>query len=122
VTFCGTVRDHSDGRDGVVSLEYECYEEHAEARLAAVAAGARETWPELGRIALLHRTGLLGLEEVSVVVTVSAPHREEAFAAARYCIDTLKRTVPIWKREQWAGGSDWASCANELSGVSDAHR
>lgn len=122
VTFCGTVRDHSEGRDGVVGLEYESYEGHAEARLDAVAAGAREQWPMLGRVALLHRIGHLGVGETSVVVAVSAPHRPEAFAAARYCIDTLKATVPIWKREEWDGGADWATCAHELPEASDAFR
>ena len=56
----------------------------------------------------MHRTGVLAPTEVSVVVAVSAPHREEAFEAARFGIDTLKATVPIWKRETWAGGSDWS--------------
>jgi molybdopterin synthase catalytic subunit len=120
VTFCGTARDHSEGREGVVSLEYECYEEHATPRLAAVAATARTRWPVLGRVALLHRTGTLGIGEVSVVVVVSAPHRTEAFDAARYCIDTLKLTVPIWKRERWRDGSDWATCSHELREASDA--
>lgn len=122
VMFCGTVRDHSEGRAGVVSLEYECYEEHATARLAAVALAARERWPMLGRTALLHRVGTLGLGDVSVVVVVSAPHRAEAFEAARYCIDTLKLAVPIWKREQWEGGSDWAACSHALHEASDATR
>jgi molybdopterin synthase catalytic subunit len=120
VTFCGTVRDHSDGREGITQLEYECYEEHAAGRLAAVAAAAREQWPALGRVALLHRFGALKLGEVSVVVAVSSPHRPEAFSAARFCIDTLKETVPIWKRETWPGGSDWALCSHELLEVSDA--
>ena len=122
VTFCGTVRDHSEGRDGIVALEYECYREHATPRLAAVAESARSRFPELGRIALLHRVGELQLREVSVVVVASAPHRAEAFDAARHCIETLKATVPIWKRERWAGGSDWASCAHELHEASDVSR
>ena len=61
----------------------------------------------MDRIALLHRTGDLELSEASVAVVVSSPHRAEAFEAARFCIDTLKETVPIWKREHWEGGSDW---------------
>ena len=60
---------------------------------------------------LLHRIGRLRVGEVSVVVGASTPHRGEAFAAAQFCIDTLKHTVPIWKRETWAGGSDWSVCA-----------
>lgn len=107
VLFTGTVRDHGDDRPRVSSLEYEAYTEEVEPRLAAVAEGARRRWPTAGRLALLHRVGLLHLGEVSVVVAAAAPHREEAFSAARFCIDTLKSTVPIWKREAWEGGRDW---------------
>lgn len=115
--FLGVVRDHSEGRDGVVGLTYEAYEEHATRALADVAADARRRWPSVERVALLHRTGHLDLSDVSVVVVVSAPHRAEAFEAARYCIDTLKETVPIWKREHWDGGSDWAVCDHPLRSV-----
>lgn len=110
VTFTGTVRDHSEGRPGVVSLEYETYPEHVESVLADVVAETRRAWPDLGRVAALHRTGLLALEDAAVVVVVSAPHRGEAFEAARHCIDTLKHRAPIWKRETWAGGSGWSTC------------
>jgi molybdopterin synthase catalytic subunit len=113
VTFCGTVRDHSDGRAGVTSLEYEAYEEHVVPRLTDVAAAARAQWPEIGRVALIHRVGRLEVGEVAVVVAVSTPHRGEAFAAAQFCIDTLKHTVPIWKRETWEGGSDWSVCSHD---------
>ncbi len=65
----------------------------------------------------MHRIGSLIVGDVSVVVVASTPHREEAFAAARYCIDTLKRTVPIWKRETWAGGSDWSVCSHPIEDV-----
>jgi molybdopterin synthase catalytic subunit len=116
VTFCGTVRDHSDGRVGVTSLEYEAYEEHVVPRLTDVATAARVRWPEIGRLALLHRVGRLEVGEVAVVVAVSTPHRGEAFAAAQFCIDTLKHTIPIWKRETWEGGSDWSLCAPEGTG------
>lgn len=114
VTFTGTVRDHAEGRPGVVSLEYEAYQEQAEAKMAELAGEARRRWPELGRLALLHRVGLLAVEEPSVVVVASAPHRGSAFEAARWCIDTLKETVPIWKRESWAGGHDWGTGAREV--------
>ncbi len=117
VTFCGTVRDHSEGRPGVTELEYEVYPEHAAPRLAGIAAAARGRWPELGRVVLLHRTGTLGVGEVSVVVVTATPHRGEAFEAARYCIDTVKHTVPVWKRETWAGGSDWSQCAHQIEDV-----
>ena len=92
----------------MTALEYEAYEDAVEPRLAAVAAEARRRWPSVGRVALLHRVGRLEVGEASVLVAVSAPHRDEAFAAARYCIDTVKETVPIWKREEWEGGGDWS--------------
>ena len=117
VTFCGVVRDHAEGRDGVVGLSYEAYEEAATARLAEVAAETRRRWPLVERLACLHRVGDLVLSETSVVVVVSTPHRAEAFEAARFAIDTLKETVPIWKREHWAGGSDWATGAHPLRPV-----
>jgi molybdopterin synthase catalytic subunit len=114
VTFVGTVRDHAEGRPGVVGLEYEAYEEEVAPRLASVAAAARHSWPNVGRVALLHRTGSLAVADVSVVVVVSAPHRSEAFEAARFCIDSVKATVPIWKRERWEGGEDWSASAQPI--------
>ncbi|MEZ5409804.1 MAG: molybdenum cofactor biosynthesis protein MoaE [Acidimicrobiales bacterium] len=107
VTFSGTARDHSVGREGVSRLEYEAYETQVVPRLDEIAAAARQRWPELGRIALLHRMGVVPITESAVVVAVSSPHRGDAFEAARYCIDTLKETVPIWKREDWSEGSSW---------------
>jgi molybdopterin synthase catalytic subunit len=95
VTFCGSVRDHSDGRPGVTSLEYEAYLEHVAPRLTSVAEQARTRWPEIGRLVLLHRIGRLEVGDISVVVVTSTPHRGEAFASAQFCIDTLKHTVPI---------------------------
>lgn len=106
VLFSGTARDHAPGRDGVHRLEYEAYEEHVEPALRAVADEARSRWPAVGRIALLHRVGEVPIGESAVVVAASAPHRPEAFEAARFCIDTIKQTVPIWKREAWTGGAD----------------
>ena len=120
VTFAGTVRDHAEGRSGVTGLEYEAYEEQVGPRLAGIAAGARRRWPATGRVALLHRVGPLEVTDVSVVVAVSAPHRPEAFEAARWCIDTLKATVPIWKRETWEGGTDWATCSREIADGAEA--
>jgi molybdopterin synthase catalytic subunit len=104
------VRDHSEGRHGVTSLEYETYLEYVEPRLRDVVSAARAQW-EIGRLVLLHRVGRLVVGEVSVVVVASTPHRGEAFAAAQFCIDTLKHTVPIWKHETWEDGSDWSVCA-----------
>src|SRR5699024_5671194 len=86
-------------------------------RLTEIEAEARRRWPEIGRVALLHRVGVLAVGDVAVVVTVSAPHRGEAFEAARWCIDTVKATVPIWKRERWAGGDDWGTDAHPIRDV-----
>jgi len=119
VLFTGTVRDHAEHRTNVTLLEYEAYTEQVEPKLAEIAAVARERWPGIGRVALLHRTGPLELCEVAVVVVVSAPHRDEAFEAARWCIDTLKATVPIWKKERWEGGEDWGLAATDLAEVRD---
>ena len=121
VVFSGTVRDRSEGRPGVSALEYEAYGEGALARLRAVAREIRERWPATGRVALVHRTGLLVPTEVSAVAAVSAPHRAEAFEAARFAIDTLKETVPVWKRETWKGGSDWTLDVHPLRDVDVAH-
>lgn len=118
VTFTGTARDHAPGRPGVHRLEYEAYEEPAVARLRALLAEARSRWPTLGRVALLHRTGVVELSDAAVVVAVSAPHRAEAFDAARFAIDELKRTVPIWKREAWDGGESWGLEAQHIVEIS----
>jgi molybdopterin synthase catalytic subunit len=114
VLFSGTVRDHAEGREGVTSLTYEAYEEHAVPRLEAIVDEVRSRWPDVGRVAVLHRIGALSLGESSVLVVVSAPHRPEAFAAGRYGIDALKASVPIWKREEWNDGADWALGAQHL--------
>lgn len=100
--FSGTAREHSGDRSGLVSLVYEAYEEHVLASFVAIAADLRRQWPELGRIALLHRVGALSVGDSAVVVAVSAPHRPEAFEAARGGIDALKAGAPIWKQEVWA--------------------
>ncbi len=119
VVFSGTTRDHSvEGsleRTGVQFLEYEAYEPEAIARMQSIAAQARAMWPNLGRIAIVHRIGRVDLGESSVLVVVSAPHRPEAFAAARYAIDALKSSVPIWKHETWDGGSDWGLGASGIT-------
>lgn len=115
VLFSGTARDHSQGRRAVTVLEYEAYEEQVAPRLAALVDEARARWPDIGRVALLHRVGQVEIGESAVVAAVSAPHREEAFAAARFCIDGLKATVPIWKRETWEGGESWGLEAQHIS-------
>lgn len=118
VLFSGNARDHSSGRPGVHQLEYEAYEEQVLGRLRAIADAARVQWPALGKIALVHRIGLLSVGDSAVVVAVSSPHRADAFAAASFGIDTLKATVPIWKRESWNGGESWGLEAQHVVEVS----
>ncbi|MFN8050464.1 MAG: molybdenum cofactor biosynthesis protein MoaE [Acidimicrobiales bacterium] len=120
VTFSGHARDHSPGRPEVTGLSYEAYESQVEPRLAAIAGEMRRRWAPLGRIALLHRVGPLDVSDVAVVVAVSAPHRDAAFEAARFGIDTLKETVPIWKRETWADGTDWGLEAQHVTTAESA--
>ena len=120
VLFCGTVRDHADGRPNVTQLTYEAYEEEVEPRLAAVAAEARRRWPAVRRLAVLHRVETLSVGEVSVAIVASSAHRGDAFSAARFAIDTVKTTVPIWKRETWEGGDDWSPCGHAIEELSAA--
>jgi molybdopterin synthase catalytic subunit len=108
VSFLGVVRDHAGGRAAVTSMTYEAYEDPARRAMTDIVTAVRARWDDVERIALIHRVGDLDLSEASVAVVVSSPHRAAAFDAARFCIDTLKETVPIWKQEHWAGGSDWA--------------
>lgn len=115
VLFSGTVRDHADGRDDVSHLTYEAYAQQVEPVFASITAELRERWPATGRVVLLHRTGRLELTESSVIAVVSAPHRPQAFEAARFAIDALKASAPIWKHEVWAGGSDWGTGAHDVS-------
>ena len=108
VAFLGVVRDHAEGRDDVVALTYEAYDEPARRRLDEIVAGLRAEWPAVDRVAVVHRLGRLSLSETAVAVVVSSPHRADAFAAALAAIDRIKESVPIWKKEHWSDGSDWA--------------
>ena len=117
VTFSGVVRDSSSAHGNVHALEYDTSEELAEQRLHLIVDEAWRRWPDLGAVAVHHRTGLVALSEATVVVVVASPHRDEAFAAAKYCIDTLKVSVPMWKREHFLGGSAWSSEAVPLGDV-----
>ncbi len=119
VLFSGTARDHAAGRPDVSLLEYEAYEEQVEPRLLALAEDLRRRWPDIGRVALIHRIGPLQIGESAVVVAVSSPHRGTAFEAASFGIDTLKSTVPIWKRETWAGGESWGLEAQHLAEIDE---
>jgi len=119
VLFSGTARDHSAGRPDVTVLEYEAYDEQVVPRLAALAEEARTRWPSVRRLVLWHRTGTVPIGDTAVIVVASAPHRDDAFNAARFCIDALKATVPIWKRETWRDGESWGLEAQHLTDVGD---
>lgn len=106
-SFTGTVRSATRGRK-VTRLEFEAYIPMALREMEKIAREAREKWP-LSAVAIHHRTGTLAIGETAVVIAVSAPHREHTFAACQYCIDTLKETVPIWKKEVFADGEVWVS-------------
>jgi MoaE-MoaD fusion protein len=105
VTFVGAVRDHARGRS-IRHLEYEVYPEMAVREMDKIAAQAAQRWPGV-RVAIGHRSGHLEVGDVAVVVAAAAPHRAEAFEACRFAIDTLKQTVPIWKKEVAADGEYW---------------
>ena len=107
VTFTGVVRDNNLGRQ-VGHLEYEAYPDMAEAKMRQVVAEARERWPVIRGVAVVHRTGRLEIGETAVLIAIGAPHRGDgAFEAARYIIDRTKEIVPIWKKEAWADGEEW---------------
>jgi len=105
VTFRGIVRDTSRGKR-VRYLEYDVYPEMAEQEMAKIASEVERRW-QTSHVAMVHRIGRLEIGECSVVVSVACPHRGEAFAACRYAIDTLKSTVPIWKKEVADDGEEW---------------
>jgi molybdopterin synthase catalytic subunit len=105
VTFQGVVRDNARGKQ-VRSLEYDAYVEMAEQQMAQIAAKVEARWED-ATVAMVHRIGGLEIGECSVVVAVACPHRAEAFEACRYAIDTLKSSVPIWKKEIYTDGEEW---------------
>jgi molybdopterin synthase catalytic subunit len=105
--FIGTVRDSTTGKK-VMSLVFEAYKKMALKELHKIAGTAIEKWP-VQKIAIRHRVGKLNVGEVPVVIAVSAAHRDAAFDACRYIIDTLKKTVPIWKKEIFEDGEVWVA-------------
>lgn len=105
VVFEGVVRDNARGKQ-VRYLEYETYEEMAEQQIRAIIGEAQQRWG-VERVAVAHRFGRLEIGEASVIIVVASPHRSEAFEACRYIIDTLKKTVPIWKKEVATNGEEW---------------
>jgi len=109
--FIGTTRNHSNGKE-VLSLEYEAYEPMALKFMEGIIAEAHQRW-DISRIAIVHRVGKVEIGEASVVIAVSAAHRQEAFEACRYAIDSLKRDVPIWKKEVFRDGEVWVGLQSE---------
>jgi molybdopterin synthase catalytic subunit len=105
VLFLGRVRRRSRGRD-VDRLDYEAYGEMAEMEMQALADAAVRDWGAV-KVAMVHRCGRLEIGDVAVAIAVSATHREQAFVACRFLIDTLKQRVPIWKKERYADGEEW---------------
>lgn len=105
--FIGTVRNMTDGKR-VVKLDFEAYEKMALSEMEEIAVRAKQQWP-IGQVAVIHRTGELQISDIAVVVAVSSPHREEAFAACKFIIDMLKETVPIWKKEFFDDEEVWVA-------------
>lgn len=105
--FIGTVRNATKGKT-VIQLEFEAYEKMALAEMEKIAMQAGEKWP-VQKLLIHHRTGILAVSEVPVIIAISAAHRDAAFEACRYVIDTLKQTVPIWKKEFFADGEVWVA-------------
>ncbi|HEU5195416.1 MAG TPA: molybdenum cofactor biosynthesis protein MoaE [Methylomirabilota bacterium] len=106
VIFSGVVRNNTDGRP-VKFLEYEAHAPMAESKMREIGGAIRARWSGVKRVAMLHRIGRLEIGEASVLIAVSAAHRGDAFEACRYAIDTLKRTVPVWKKEHFEDGEVW---------------
>ena len=105
VPFIGTTRNNNEGRK-VIALDYEAYPEMAEKELARIGADANKQWP-LCRMAIVHRLGPVQIGDASVIIAVSSAHRDAAFAASRFAIEEIKKTVPIWKKEVFEGGEVW---------------
>jgi len=110
--FSGVVRDQTGGRR-VKFLEYEAHAPMALAKMREIAAAIRSRWPGIVRVAMVHRIGRLEIGESSVMIGVSSPHRREAFEACHFAIDTLKETVPVWKKEYFEDGEVWVGLQSE---------
>jgi molybdopterin synthase catalytic subunit len=104
-SFIGTTRNNNEGRK-VIALDYDGYSEMAEKELARIGEDAKTKWP-ICRMAIIHRLGPVQITEASVIIAVSAGHRDAAFAACRFAIEEIKKTVPIWKKEVYEGGEIW---------------
>jgi len=104
-TFIGTTRNNNEGRK-VIALDYEAYPEMAEKELARIGQQASQRW-QICRMAITHRLGPVQITEASVIIAVSSAHRDAAFAACRFAIEEIKKSVPIWKKEVFEGGEVW---------------
>jgi len=104
-TFIGTTRNNNEGRR-VIALDYDGYVQMAEKELARIGDDAKTKWP-ICKMAIVHRLGPVQITEASVIIAVSAGHRDAAFAACRFAIEEIKKTVPIWKKEVYEGGEIW---------------
>ena len=104
-TFIGTTRNHNEGRR-VIGLDYEGYADMAVKELERIGKDAAGQWP-IRRMAIVHRLGPVAIGEASVIIAVSASHRDAAFSACRFAIEEIKKTVPIWKKEIFEGGEVW---------------
>ena len=107
VVFVGTVRNQTKGKR-VVRLEFEAYGPLAEKEMRKIADSVVDKWQAL-HVAIHHRVGVLDIGEAPVIIAVSTPHRKAAFEACEYAIDTLKETVPIWKKEIFEDGEVWVA-------------
>lgn len=105
--FIGTVRNMTEGKR-VVKLDFEAYDKMAISELEKIADEAIAQWP-IKKVSVIHRTGELHISDIAVVIAVSSPHRKEAFRACRFVIDTLKETVPIWKKEFFEDEEVWVN-------------
>jgi len=104
-TFIGTTRNNNEGRK-VMALDYDAYPEMAEKELRRIGDDASKKW-QICRMAIVHRIGPVQITQASVMIAVSSAHREAAFAACRFAIEEIKKTVPIWKKELYEGGELW---------------
>jgi molybdopterin synthase catalytic subunit len=105
--FIGTVRDHTRGRE-VLRLEFEAYAPMAISEMEKIAREVSRRW-QAHSVAIHHRIGVLGIGDLAVVIAVATPHRAAAFEACAYAMDTLKQTVPIWKKEIFKDGEVWVA-------------
>ena len=118
ITFLGTTRDFSEGRN-VEYLEYEAYQPMAENMLQQIADELREKW-DIDDFAVAHRVGRVDIGEISLVVALASPHRQQAFEAGGYIVDRIKQLVPIWKKEVFKGGEVWVGSEEESATTAPA--